>query len=35
MDWTALIWGSTIVFSIFTICVTKIELERIRNKKGK
>ena len=35
MDWTTLIWGSTIVLTIFTICVTKIELERIRNKKGK
>lgn len=34
MDWTALIWGSTIFLTIFTICITKIELERIRNKKG-
>lgn len=33
MDWSALIWGTTITLSIFTICVTKIELERIR--KGK
>lgn len=35
MDWSALIWGATITLSIFTICVTKIELERIRNRKGK
>lgn len=35
MDWTSLVWGSTITLAIFMICVTKIELERIRNKKGK
>ena len=33
MDYTSLIWGSSITLSIIAICITKIILEKVRNKK--
>lgn len=32
MDYAAFFWATGLTISVITICITKIEIERIRNK---